>query len=129
MASKQFSENANGDNSSVNSEKAETSGTVSWASVTSRFSNKNVLEVILDKDYRGSYVVSENECAKFLNKLGLDLRLGAQVEGVQICPNGRGVMYITLGQQVDPTKFCRYDVVDITSSGIRSVLVKQAGKH
>ena len=53
----------------------------------------------------------------------------SQVEGVQICPNGRGVIYVTLRKDVEITKFCRYDSIDITSTGIRSTLIKPAGKR
>ena len=58
--------------------------------------NKNVLEIILEKDVRGSFNVSEEDCAKVMGKLGLDSRPGVHVESVQICPNGRGVLLITL---------------------------------
>ena len=105
----------------------------SFASVLSRSvvsnSKKNVLEVILEKDVRGSFIVSDVECAKFLGKIGLDIRPGVHIEGVQICPNGRGVLYITLRDQIDISKFCRYDVIEVTSSGIRAVLSKPAGKR
>ena len=36
--------------------------------------NKNVLEIVLEKDTRGSFNVSEIDCAKVLRKLGLDSR-------------------------------------------------------
>ena len=59
-----------------------------------------------------------------MRKLGLDVH----VIGVQICPQGRGVIYITLQKSVEIERFCRYDVLEVTQSGIRAVLVKQAGK-
>ena len=34
--------------------------------------NKNILEVILEKDERGPFVISEVDCAKLLGKVGLD---------------------------------------------------------
>ena len=72
----------------------------SWASVLggglpSRVDN-NVLEVILEKDVRDYLIVKESECAHIMGKLGLDPRPDIHVEGVQICPQGRGVIYITL---------------------------------
>ena len=91
--------------------------------------NKNVLEVVLDKDERGPFVVSEKECAGMMKKIGLDGRPGVQVEGAQICPNGRGVILITLLDNVPIENFCRYDVFQVTESGIRSILVKSAGKR
>ena len=104
----------------------------SWASVLggnlSSRDNKNVLEVILEKDTRGGFVVTDDECANMMRRLGLDQRPRIHVEEVQICPQGRGVIYITLKKEVDITRFCRYDVFDVTKSGTRSVLVKPAVK-
>ena len=62
--------------------------------------NKNVLEIVLDKDTRGAFNVSDQECFKVMKKIGIDPLPGAQVEGVQICPNGRGVILITLKEGV-----------------------------
>lgn len=90
--------------------------------------NKNVLEVVLEKDTRGAFAVTEEECARMMKKVGLDLLPGGQVEGVQICPNGRGVIFITLKDHVEMEKFCSYDIIAITSSGIRGTMVKPAGK-
>ena len=64
-----------------------------------------------------------------MRKLGIDPRPGVHVEGAQICPNGRGVILITLKDDVAIEKFCRFDVFEVTSSGIRSVMVKPAGKR
>ena len=47
---------------------------------------KNILEVVLEKDEKGAFMVSDEDCARLLRKLGLDSRPGGQVEGVQICP-------------------------------------------
>ena len=106
---------------------------MSWAAVLEkslvRNTSKNVLEVILEKESRGSFIVSESDCAKFMLKLGLDMKTGNHIEGVQICPSGRGVIYITLKDNVDISSFYRYDVMDVTSTGIRSVLVKSAGRR
>jgi hypothetical protein len=91
--------------------------------------NKNILEVVLEKDERGAFMVSDTDCARMMRKLGLDLRPGVHVEGVQLCPNGRGVILITLKDNVKIESFCRYDVLQVTESGIRSSLVKPAGKR
>ena len=90
--------------------------------------NKNILEVVLEKNERGAFLVGEEDCARMMKKLGLDQRPGVQVECVQICPNGRGVIFITLKDDVRVENFCRYDVLEITESGIRSTMVKPAGK-
>ena len=91
--------------------------------------NKNILEVILEKDVRGSFIVSDQDCARLMQKLGLDQRPGVHVESVQICPNGRGVILITLKNEVAIENFCSYDAIEVTASGIRVVNVKPAGKR
>ena len=70
--------------------------------------NKNILEVVLEKDERGAFYVSQEDCSRLLRKLGLDQRPGVQVEEVQICPSGRGVILITLKDGVNVDNFCRY---------------------
>ena len=93
--------------------------------------DKNVLEVVLEKDDRGMFMVSQEDCAcaRLLAKLGIDQRPGVHLETVQICPTGRGVILITLKKEVQIDRFCRYDVLEVTASGIRTVLVKPAGKR
>ena len=91
--------------------------------------NKNVLEIVLDKDLRGAFIVSEVDCARVMRKIGLDQRPGVHVEAVQICPNGRGVILITLKPDVAVANFCRHDVLEVTASGIRAVHIKPAGKR
>ena len=91
--------------------------------------NKNVLEVVLEKDTKGSFVVTEVECANMMKKLGLDQRPGIHVEEVQICPQGRGVIYITLKKEIEIERFCRYDVLEVTRSGTRAIIVKPAVKR
>ena len=55
----------------------------SWAAVLERSlvrtTDKNVLEVVLEKDFTGSFVVSQLECAKFLSKFGLDMNPNGQI--------------------------------------------------
>ena len=81
----------------------------SWASVLGqnlpKRDDKNVLEVVLEKDSRGSFNVKEDECANLMRKLGLDPRPGVHVVGAQICPQGRGVIYITLKEEVEISWF------------------------
>ena len=95
------------------------SGGGSWARYVSKCVsnqlNKKVLEVILEKDNKGPFSVSEIECARLLEKLGLSLSPGNEIEGVQLCPNGRGVILITLKDQVDIGKYCRYGVLEVTN--------------
>ena len=104
-----------------------------WASVLGSSmkpkNDKNVLEVVLEKDMKGAFIVKDEDCANMMRRMGLDQRPGVEVEEVQICPQGRGVIFITLSKKVEIGRFCRHDVLDVTESGIRSVMVKPAGKR
>ena len=73
--------------------------------------------------------MSDHDCFRVLKKIGLDPIPGEQVEGVQICPNGRGVILVTLKDGVVLDRFCRYDVFEVNNSGVRAVNVKPAGKR
>ena len=90
---------------------------------------KNILEIVLEKDDRGAFYVSDADCSHLLTKLGIDPRPGALVEAIQICPTGRGVIFITFKQGVNLEQFSRYDVLQVTRSGVRAVHVKPAGKR
>ena len=105
----------------------------SWAEVLgstlSPGLNKNILEVVLEKDHRGGFLVSDHDCARVMNKIGLDMRPGVNVESVQICPNGRGVILITLKPDIPAGKFCRHEVFEVTAGGVRAVNIKPVGKR
>ena len=88
--------------------------------------NKNLLEIVLEKDISGAFMVSDHDCARVMKKIGLDQRPEVQVDSVQICPNGRGRILITLKNSVAIENFCRYDIFEVTESGIRTVNVKPA---
>ena len=122
----------NPDLSSVSGGDGDSNTSKTWANVLGRSKaqniDNNVLEVVLEKDTRGGFNVSDLDCCNLLRRLGLDQRPGVHVVGVQICPNGRGVIFITLRKDLDITRYCRYDVMDVTSTGIRTVLVKPAGQ-
>ena len=90
--------------------------------------NKNILEIILEKDNKGPFYVSDIDCSHLLLKLGIDPRSSLQVESVQICPTGRGLILITFKQGLDIDRFSRYDVLEVTKTGIRAVHVRPAGK-
>ena len=91
--------------------------------------SKNVLEIVLEKDTKGAFNVTEAECAHLMNKLGLDQKPGVHVEEVQICPQRRGVIFITLKRELEIERFCRYDVLEVSRSGTRAVVVKPAVKR
>ena len=105
----------------------------SWAEVMSRSLptswNKNILEVILEKDSSGSFTVDDSDCSTVLKKIGLDPRPGVHAEGIQICPGGRGIILITLKEGVAADQFCGHDVWEVTRTGIRVSNIKPAGKR
>ena len=90
---------------------------------------KNVIEVILEKDSKGPFNVSVEDCFKVIVKLGIDPQPGVHLESVQICPNGRGVVFLTFKKEIPIEKFCGHEVIQVTQSGIRAVQIKPAGKR
>ena len=89
---------------------------------------RNVLEIGLEKDQRGIFIVSDEDCARLMEKIGLTSVPKEQIETVQICPNGKGVIYITLKDGIQLDRFCKQDVFTVTQSGIRSTFIKPASK-
>ena len=89
-----------------------TGGGMTWAALLGSSLppslNKNILEIVLEKDERGSFNVNEEDCARVMRKVGIDQRAGVHVESVQICPNGRGIILITLKNDVSVDCFCRF---------------------
>ena len=63
--------------------------------------DKNILEVVLQKDTRGSFNISDEDCARFMRKLGLDPRPGIHVEAIQILPLGRHARFVMFICQSD----------------------------
>ena len=108
-------------------------GRGSWAEVLSSTLptswRKNILEVVLEKDFPGSFTVSHEDCARVMKKIGLDVRPDVHVETIQICPNGKGIILITLKKEVPIENYCRHDVFVVTSTGIRATNIKPAGKR
>ena len=84
---------------------------------------------MLEKDQKGAFSVSDHDVARVLKRIGLDERPGVQVEAVQICPNGRGLILITLKPNVNADNFCRHEVFEATSTGKREVAVTIKGLH
>ena len=115
------------------SNESSSQGKASWAKVLSKSLptswKKNVLEILLEKDEKGSFNVSQEDCARLMMKIGIDPRCSTQVEEVQICPNGRGRIFVTLRKDVIIDQFCRYDIIEVTQSGIRAVNIKPVNKR
>ena len=107
-------------------------GGASWASLLGDSlptrNDKNVMEIVLEQDFKGMYNASEEEVAKVLQKLGADLRPGVHIEGVQICPLGKNVIQVTLNKNVDMSRFYNKDVLEIKEGG-RISQIRQSGKR
>ena len=108
------------------------SGGASWASLLGTNlptkNDKNMMEIVLEKDFRGGFSASDEEVAKVLLKLGADLRPGVHIEGVQICPMGRNVIQVTLNKNVDITRFCNKEVYEV-KEGVRISQIRQSGRR
>ena len=89
--------------------------------------NKNVLEILLEKDDRGAFLVSDVECAKLMSKIGLEISSN-KVDAVQICPNGRGVIFITLKNHVSIEDHIFNEIFEV-SPKVRVINMKPAGKR
>ena len=105
----------------------------SWAqhlgSTIYSLSNKNILEVVLEKDFRGPFQVSDEDVARLMRKIGLEPTAQGQVEAVQVCPNGRGIIYFTMKDSVTTTDLCTHSSFVVTQSGIRTSVIRHAGKR
>ena len=77
---------------------AQASDGQSWASHAEKGNlrrvDKNVMEILLEKDVKGMFDVNDSEVAKLLQRLGVSLQ--NEVEMVQICPLGRNTIQVTL---------------------------------
>ena len=70
---------------------------------TSIRDNKNLLEIRLDRaDFNVGFNLSQEECDHLLTRLGID---HSHFTGVSCCPEGKGVIYVTLHPQVNIQRF------------------------
>ena len=71
----------------------------SWAGIASlNISNrdkKKILEIRLEKDSPGPFVIGEQETSILLGKLKIEAK---HFTGISICPGGKGLIYVTLGR-------------------------------
>ena len=86
---------------------AQASDGQSWASHAEKGNlrrvDKNVMEILLEKDVKGMFDVNDSEVAKLLQRLGVSLQ--NEVEMVQICPLGRNTIQVTLKNSVPMESF------------------------
>ena len=122
---------------------AQTSGGMSsWASLLGgnppTRNDKNVMEIVLEKDMKGNFKATDQEVARVLQKLGADIRPGVHIEGIQICPMGKNVIQVTLNKNVEIERFSNKDLFEVKTgmrishirkSGQREVMVTVKGLH
>ena len=105
-------------------------GSVSWASkaVESISKNdRNVMDIMLEKDTKGAFALSDVEVARVLQKLGADMRPGVHIEGVQICPMGKNVIQVMLNKKVDIDHFSKKELFEV-KSGVRISEIRKSGQ-
>ena len=70
---------------------------------TSVRDNKNLLEIRLDRsDFSVSFNLSQTERDHLLTRLGID---SSHFTGISCCPEGKGVVYVTLHSSVNIQRF------------------------
>ena len=108
---------------------AKSSDVPSWSSLAAKGCvkklDKNVMEIIPEKDVKGAFNATDTEAAKVLQKLGVDV--SNQVEMVQICPLGKNIIQVTLKEGVNMDRFIGKEAVEV-KSGMRVSHVRSAGQ-
>ena len=92
---------------------------------TSVRDKKNVLEVRLERTEDAKFNLSTTETESLLVKLGID---SSHFLGVSCCPEGKGVVYITLHPSVNITRFLYKQESYILKEGVQTTVIRPAGK-
>ena len=87
--------------------------------------DKNVLEVRLERSEGARFNLSMVEQEGLLKKLGID---GNHFTGVSSCPEGKGVVYITLHPSVNITRFLYKNEAYVLKEGVQTSVIRPAGK-
>ena len=117
-------------------------GMSSWAALLGgnppTRNDKNVMEIVLEKDMKGNFNATDQEVARLLQKLGADIRPGVHIEGIQIFPMGKNVIQVTLNKNVEVERFSNKELFEVKTgmrisqirkSGQRQVMVTVKGLH
>ena len=93
---------------------------------TSVRDNKNLLEIRLDRsDFNVSYNLSQPERDHLLTRLGID---SSHFTGIFCCPEGKGVVYVTLHPSVNIQRFLNKSECFELKQGLRTGIIRPAGK-
>ena len=103
----------------------------SWSSIasmnTSKRNNTNTLEVRLESDEGNGCSLNNEEIERLLRRLNIK---AAEFTSVQACPERRNVVFITLCNGVDISKFVQNNLESfILKQGLRTTTIKQASKR
>ena len=91
-------------------------GSPSWASMAGESlskNDKNVMDIVLEKDSKGAFGLTDVEVAHVLQKLGAVLRPGVHIEGIQICPMGKNVIQVTMKKGVDIDHYSNKELFEV----------------
>lgn len=108
-----------------------TTPTKSWSSIASMNVSKrnktNTLEVRLENDEGYGCSLKDDEIERLLRRLNIQ---ASQFTSVQACPERRNVVYITLANGIDITKFIKNSNESfILKQGIRTTTIKPVNKR
>ena len=87
--------------------------------------NKNILEVRLERSEGVRFNLTIVETEGLLKKLGIDSN---HFLGVSCCPEGKGVVYITLHPSVNINRFLHKNEAYVLKEGIQTSVIRPAGK-
>ena len=93
---------------------------------TSVRDNKNLLEIRLERSaFSVSFNLSQVELDHLLSRLGID---SCHFLGVSCCPEGKGVVYVTLHPSVNIQRFLNRNECFELKDGVRTGIIRPAGK-
>ena len=93
---------------------------------TSVRDKKNLLEIRLERnDLNVNFNLTQGELDHLLTRLGID---SSHFLGVSCCPEGRGVVYVTLHPSVNIHRFLNISECFTLKEGIRTGIIRPADK-
>ena len=93
---------------------------------TSVRDKKNLLEIRLERTgFNVNFNLTQSELDHLLTRLGID---SSHFTGVSSCPEGKGVVYVTLHPSVNIQRFLNKSECFQLKEGIRTGIIRPAGK-
>ena len=86
---------------------------------------RKVLEITLEHESEVIVKIEENDVAKLISRLGIDLK--SQMVGYQICPSNSRKILLWLKDSCDLSRYCRDDSFEINDS-VRAGTIRQMDK-